>query len=538
MNCARFVSALGLCFLAAATAFAQEEPKKSGLPAEGYPWKDTDPIPGQKWHVHDKERPEPGIITPGTASTADKQGKAPSDAIVLFNGSDLKEWVNGKGEPAEWKIEDGYMEVNGKGSIKTARKFGSCQLHVEWCSPAEVKGKSQGRGNSGVILMGKYEVQVLDSFNNRSYSDGQASAIYGQYPPLVNASRGPGEWQTYDIIFDAPAYKDGQLEKPGYLTVLHNGVLVHHHRKSLGQVAHKFAPKNNPHPAELPLQLQDHGNPVRFRNIWIRPLKSSTALVAEDMSEEAKFWFTDGKVFDVLFKTTKGDFVVEVHRDWAPLGADHFIDLVLKGFYNDVGFFRAVPDFMVQFGISGDPEMTKEYGETTIKDDDVKESNKRGFITYAKTGAPDSRSTQLFINFKDNSFLDRQGFAPFGKIRGDGMETVDKINKEYGEPPRDAQFKLKAEGNAYLKAELPNVDYLKSATLVAVDGKTIDASMIDFKKYVFRKGSLFKRQEPTEEEEAASEENAADDVEKKEEEKDDDEVEKKEEKKDDDNDQK
>lgn len=495
MTFIRFAAVCGLCLLTTTLVSAQEEPKKSGLPAEGYPRTDTDPIPGQKWHVHDKERPEPGIIAPGTASTADKPGKAPSDAIVLFNGTDLKEWVNGKGEPAAWKVEDGYMEVNGSGSIRTAKNFGSCQLHIEWSAPAEVKGKSQQRGNSGVILMGKYEVQVLDSFDNRTYSDGQASAIYGQYPPLVNASRAPGEWQTYDIIFDAPEYKDGKLAKPGYLTVLHNGVLVHHHRRSLGQVSHKFKPKNNAHAAELPLQLQDHGNPVRFRNIWIRPLKSSTALISQDISEEAAITFRDAKVFDVLFKTTTGDFVVEVHRDWAPVGADHFLDLALRGFYNDVAFFRAVPNFMVQFGISGDPEMTKKY-EASIKDDEVKQSNKRGYITYAKTGAPNSRSTQLFINFKDNTFLDSQGFAPFGVVKGTGMDTVDKINQEYGEPPRDAQFRLKSEGNEYLKAELPDLDYLKSATLVAVDGRAIDGSKIDFKKYVFRNGSLLKRQEP------------------------------------------
>lgn len=269
--------------LASLPALAQEPPKQSGLPPEGYPRTETDPIPGQKWHVHDKERPEPGIVTPGTASTQEKPGRAPSDAIVLFDGKDLSKWVAGNGSPAKWKVENGYMEVNGTGSIRTAEAFGSCQLHVEWAAPEEVKSKSQGRGNSGVMIMGKYEIQVLDSFNNRTYSDGQASAIYGQYPPLVNASRPPGQWQTYDIIFDAPVWTDdGQLKKPGYITVLHNGVLVHHHRRSLGQVAHKFAPQNKPHKSQLPLTLQDHGNPVRFRNIWIRPLRSSLEVEQED----------------------------------------------------------------------------------------------------------------------------------------------------------------------------------------------------------------------------------------------------------------
>jgi hypothetical protein len=286
MKVVRLVAALFFAFGIVGTAQAQEAPKKSGLPPEGYPHSETDPIPGQKWNVHDKDRPEPGIIVPGTASTADKPGKAPSDAIVLFDGTDLKHWQGGGGKPAKWKVENGYMEVNGTGSISTTKKFGSCQLHVEWASPSEVKSKSQGRGNSGVMLMSKYEIQVLDSFNNRTYADGQASAIYGQYSPLVNATRAPGEWQTYDIIFDAPEFDGEKCTKPAFITVLHNGVLVHHHRRSLGQVAHKFAPKNKPHAAELPLMLQDHGNPVRFRNIWIRPLMTSTEITKADAKEK------------------------------------------------------------------------------------------------------------------------------------------------------------------------------------------------------------------------------------------------------------
>lgn len=258
----------------------QEKPKQSGLPAEGYPRSETDPIPGQKWHVHDKERPEPGIITPG------RDGAAPSDAIVLFDGKDLSRWNKGNGDDAHWKIGDGWMQVAPGGSIRTRDAFGSCQLHLEWSAPTEVKSKSQGRGNSGVLLMGRYEVQVLDSFNNRSYSDGQAGAIYGQYPPLVNAMRPPGEWQTYDILFDAPEFDGDKLVKPAYVTVLHNGVVLHHHREVLGGVAHKYAPKYSPHKPKLPITLQDHGNPVRFRNIWIRPLLSSTELRQLDAREQ------------------------------------------------------------------------------------------------------------------------------------------------------------------------------------------------------------------------------------------------------------
>lgn len=267
-------------FLAATSfTFADDSPdtttpsgkRVSGLPPVGYT--DNALIPGQdKWRVHDINRPEPGIITPGTASTAEQPGAAPSDAIVLFDGTDLSKWNAGEGKEAQWKVENGYMEINGAGSIRTKDSFGSCQLHIEWAAPAEVKGESQGRGNSGVLIMGWYEIQVLDSFQNRTYSDGQAAAIYGQYPPLVNASRGPGEWQTYDIIFEAPQFDGETLVKPAYATVLHNGVLVHHHAEIRGRVAHKDPARYAPHDDKLPLMLQDHGNPVRFRNIWIRPL--------------------------------------------------------------------------------------------------------------------------------------------------------------------------------------------------------------------------------------------------------------------------
>ena len=258
------------------TAFGDDEAqpvkgrKKSGLDAVGYT--ETLKIPGQEWRVHDKDRPEPSIVEPGMSSTPDQPGKAPSDAILLFDGTDLSQWIDGKGEPAKWTVENGYAEVNGTGSIKTKESFGSCQLHIEWAAPAEAKGESQGRGNSGVLVMTAYEIQVLDSFNNRTYSDGQAGAIYGQYPPLVNASRGPGEWQTYDIIFVAPEFEDEKMVKPAYFTVLHNGVIIHNRTVVVGHVAHKDPAAYKPHAEKMPLQLQDHGNPVRFRNIWIRPL--------------------------------------------------------------------------------------------------------------------------------------------------------------------------------------------------------------------------------------------------------------------------
>ncbi len=278
MYCRRLRKSLMLVTLICLTEHTQaEEPQQakvsrrtSGLPPVGY--LDNQLIPGQRWRVHDIARPEPPIVTPGTASSQDRVRTPPSDAIVLFDGSDLSQWTTSTGEPAKWKVENGYMEVNDTGSIVTKRAFGSCQLHIEWATPVEVKGTSQGRGNSGVIFMGLYEIQVLDSFDNRTYADGQAAAIYGQFPPRFNVSRGPGEWQSYDIVFESPVFEKGVLVRPNYFTVFHNGVLVHHHAAGAGRVAHKDPPSFAPHAAALPLTLQDHSNPVRFRNIWIRPL--------------------------------------------------------------------------------------------------------------------------------------------------------------------------------------------------------------------------------------------------------------------------
>jgi hypothetical protein len=233
---------------------------------EGYT--DTPLITGQKWKVHDADRPVPPVVTPGA-----QPGAAPSDAIVLFDGKDLSKWKGPKGE-AHWKVQDGYFEESRGGDLMTIDSFGDCQLHIEWASPAEVKGSSQGRGNSGVFLHGRYEIQVLDSYENLTYADGQASAIYGQWPPLVNASRKPGEWQSYDIIFHAPRWKDGQIEKLATVTVFHNGVLTHEKKEILGPTAHRaVAKEDKDYGGKGPIRLQDHGNPTRFRNVWIRPIK-------------------------------------------------------------------------------------------------------------------------------------------------------------------------------------------------------------------------------------------------------------------------
>jgi hypothetical protein len=226
----------------------------------------------EKWAIHDMDRPLPPVVDPGPAGPP---AVAPSDAVVLFNGSDLAQWEDAKGEPAKWKVEGGYMEVVAKtGSIRTKKGFGDCQLHIEWATPVVVSGEGQERGNSGVFLMDTYEIQVLDSYENRTYADGQAAAIYGQYPPLANACRKPGEWQAYDIVFHRPRFAaDGALVQPARLAVFHNGVLVHDNDVLTGPTAHKARPPYKAHADRLPLSLQDHGNPTRFRNIWLRELE-------------------------------------------------------------------------------------------------------------------------------------------------------------------------------------------------------------------------------------------------------------------------
>jgi len=236
-------------------------------------YQDTPLVPGTQWHVHDGLRPQPRIVTP--AATFSHLAAAPSDATVLFDGKDLSQWQLANGKPAPWKVENGYMEVSPKsGSIRTRGKFADFQLHIEFATPAKVEGNSQGRGNSGILMNGIYEVQVLDSYNNVTYPDGQAGALYGQTPPLVNASKPPGEWQTYDILFESPRWDTNRkLIKKANVTVIHNGVVLHHKREYLGTTPHQQVGNyNNPHPPEMYIELQDHNNPMRFRNIWVRSI--------------------------------------------------------------------------------------------------------------------------------------------------------------------------------------------------------------------------------------------------------------------------
>jgi hypothetical protein len=228
---------------------------------------DTPVIPGSSFKVHDGTRPQPRVVTPGVATAP------PSDAIVLFDGSGIGGWMSVAGGDAGWKVENGYMEVvPGTGDIQTKEQLGNCQIHLEWAAPEVIKGESQGRGNSGVFLMGCYEIQVLDCYENPTYPDGTTGGIYGQYPPLVNACRKPGEWQTYDILWCAPEFDGDTLVKPAFVTVIHNGIVLHHHKELQGPTQHRALASYAAHPAKGPLRLQDHGDLVRYRNIWYREL--------------------------------------------------------------------------------------------------------------------------------------------------------------------------------------------------------------------------------------------------------------------------
>ncbi len=227
-----------------------------------------------EWPQHSEERPHPRVVEPGAPYTI----APPADAIVLFNGSSLDKWTSGRGAPAKWRLVDGAFEVvPGTGTMSTRDGFGDVQLHIEWASPKPAIGTGQDRGNSGVFMAdGRYETQVLDSRDNVTYADGQAGALYGQFPPLVNATRAPGEWQTYDIVYHRPRFKaDGSLQSAARFTVFLNGILVQDNMELVGPTANKSRPPYTAHADRLPITLQDHGHRVRYRNVWLRDLEKT-----------------------------------------------------------------------------------------------------------------------------------------------------------------------------------------------------------------------------------------------------------------------
>ena len=262
---------------AVSPAFAADGAASETETIDGF--RDTPMLPGSKWHLHDSDRPQPRVVTPGAAFS--QNAPAPSDAEVLFDGKDLSKWQSAQGQDAPWTVKDGYMETAGRQGIRTRGKWADFQLHVEFATPLPARGTGQGRGNSGVLINGMYEVQVLDSYQAKTYPDGQAAAIYGQSPPLVNASKPPGEFQTYDIIFESPRWNEqGELVKKAVITVLQNGFVVQNHYELAGitdgitgEVPWKTLSKYaRPHPPEVFIELQYHNNPLRYRNIWIRRL--------------------------------------------------------------------------------------------------------------------------------------------------------------------------------------------------------------------------------------------------------------------------
>lgn len=233
-------------------------------------YKDTPIQPWSGYHVHDPDRPVPPKVTPAAASTLEGSSTAPSDAVLLFDGKDLSQW-----EPNKWKVEDGCL-VATEGPMRTKQEFGDCQLHLEWAAPTEPADSIWNRGNNGVFLLGAIEVQIFESYTTKIYPDGQAAAVYTQTPPLVNACREPGQWEVYDIVFQAPKFDEsGKLAAPARLTMLHNGVLVHNNQEIYGDTPHARLASYDQVPAKGPLAFGAHSCPVRFRNIWIRPLAST-----------------------------------------------------------------------------------------------------------------------------------------------------------------------------------------------------------------------------------------------------------------------
>ena len=259
------LGALGLAdsFATGRSAAAADHDNK-----EGYGYDDTPLLPNSPWRVHDRKRPQPAMVDPGTAGVGVEPAVAPADAVVLFDGKDLSQWEGAKASG----VENGYIDIAKTGGIQTKQQFGDCQLHVEWATPAKADGDAMNWGNSGVLFLGKHELQIIESHDCRIYADGIAGAIYGQHPPLVNVARKPGEWQSYDVVFTAPKFDGDKLVKPAYFTVFWNGVLVQYHKASLGPTKHRELASYDTKETKGPIALQYHNSAVRFRNIWVRPL--------------------------------------------------------------------------------------------------------------------------------------------------------------------------------------------------------------------------------------------------------------------------
>ena len=312
--------------------------------------------PDPQWLGHDRERPLPVVVTPGTPSVQEQAGKAPSDATVLFGGQDISAWVAMDGSPTKWVVKDGALEcVPGSGYVRSLQAFGDCQLHVEWAAPNPPHGDSQGRGNSGVFFgFGRYEVQVLDSYNNKTYADGSAASVYGQYPPLVNASLAPGQWQTYDIIWTAPRFDaQGKLESKARLTVIHNGVLVQNNVELTGPTGWVGRVPYPVHPERTPIAFQDHGNPVRYRNVWVRELNNprhKEFMLPEALLDTYAGEYSNGKV------TRLPDGLLSIN-----VGG---VDTVLHA-ESPTRFYALTTDVQVEFDVTG----AKKEARVTVGED-------------------------------------------------------------------------------------------------------------------------------------------------------------------------
>jgi len=311
--------------------------------------------PDPNWIAHDRARPLPPVVTPGTASTPEKAGTAPSDAVVLFDGKNLSQWSDMDGKPTKWIVGDGYMEcARDSGYIRTVQNFGDCQLHVEWATPKPAHGEGQGRGNSGVFFgRDRYEIQVLDCYGNKTYADGSAGSIYGQYPPLVNVCRPPGEWQTYDILYTAPRFDAGKVISPARITAFHNGVLIQNNVELTGPTGWIDRAPYSPHPEKQPIAFQDHGNPVRYRNVWVRELNQAKP---ETKPAKPELKLTNEQLDRFVGKYQRGP---EVQRDGDHLTAT--VGGVKLTFFaeSETKFFAKTTDVQLEFKTGSDGKVTE-----------------------------------------------------------------------------------------------------------------------------------------------------------------------------------